>query len=514
MFINFTKWLFFAVIIAIATNNANSATIDVNGLEVGGSNYAFYDVSGVPWNGSLWGQPLALRPVIGTMHYDPERVKAQLTVMKSRGQKKISLILWHMNLGSGGGNDGVYMHTINSNGGALTPLHQDNLIKLLNYIKELKFEEVQLRVAPQGGNDPGSWPQGWNEPVYQENWNFIANTRKLVEDTLSSTQIRRTYDLGIELGGLTGGQIAEYTRRLWSDYSSSFGTADTCGFSIAVAPGRLPALIDNLRLTGKLPNFYALDIYGDEYKYLSMVHDELVAAGEANKGIDIQETYYNDSDSYYQIVSAKNKFGLKVRTVMQWPVQRGGPGWLNYTPEYRNYSPTSKSGSSAVINASTPLCTIASNSTYCSPTISWSTVPATDSNVNLSSGQLFAQGSSGTQAAPWIGPGEYSFLLSSNGYLRDKISVYGLPLKGKLLSSSSNNTCQLRPNENVCTLNIYWSVPDGWNENISVKVGGRLFAISGVNGTSSAPWISTDGDLFSLYAGSRLLDQIYVKAIR
>jgi hypothetical protein len=506
--------LVISALMAVASIHTRAATLDVNGLEVGGSNFVMYDVSMVPWNGSLWYQPMALRPVIGTLHYDPERVRAELTVMKSRGQKKVSLVLWHMHIDPTP-ND-VYGHVVASNGGALTSQHAANLSQVLGYIAQLGFQEVQLRFAPQGGNHPELWTAGWNESAYQENWNFLVNTRQIVEDALSQTRIRRTYDLGAEMAGLTNGQLAPYARRLWSDYTYSFGNDDTYGFSVATYPGRLTAFIQNMDLTGARPNSYAFDLYGDEYQQLQGVRNELAAAGDLEKSIIIQEDYYNDADSYQQIVQAKNELELNIRTIMQWPLQRGIPDvhfTMNYAKEYRNYNPHTVNGITGIIDASTAVCTIPSNSSVCSPTITWTTSPATVANINLGSGQLFAQGTSGAQSAPWIFPGHVSFLMTAQNALLDQVSVYGLPMKGKLASSSPTNTCQLQSGQNVCTLTIYWSVPDGWNETVSVKVGNQLFATSGITGTGDAPWITTQGATFSLYAGSMLLDELFVRAV-
>lgn len=514
MFKQSTFYIVISALLAVASNHTRAATLDVNGLEVGGSNFVMYDVSMVPWNGSLWYQPLALRPVIGTLHYDPERVLAELTVMKSRGQKKVSLLLWHMYMGAT--YDNVYGHVVASNGGALSSQHAANLTQLLGYISQLGFQEVQVRFGPQGGNDPGQWVNGWDEPTYQENWNFLLNARQIVEEALSKTRVRRTYDLGAEMAGLTNGQYPTYARRLWSDYTYSFGNDDTYGFSVAAYPGRLAAFIANLDLTGSRPNSYAIDLYGDEYQQLTVVRNELAAAGDLGKSIIIQEDYYNDADSYQQIVQAKNALGLNIRTIMQWPLQRGGPNSafsVNYAKEFRNYNPFTVNGITGIIDASTAVCTIPSNSSVCSPTITWTTSPATVANINLGSGQLFAQGTSGSQAAPWIFPGPVSFLMTAQNALLDQVSVYGLTMKGKLVSSSPTNTCELQSGQSTCNLTIYWSIPDGWNEAISVKVGNTLFATSGITGAQDAPWINTQGTTFSLYAGSMLLDELFVHAV-
>ena len=135
-------------------------------------------------------------------------------------------------------------------------------------------------------------------------------------------------------------------------------------------------------------------------------------------------------------------------------------------------------------------------------------------NVSIANGPLVAQDVGGSLSVPWILLGPCPFLLTraDTSQLLDQVTVYGVAMNGKLASSSSTNTCQLQPGQSTCTMTLYWSVPDGWNESIAVYNGSALFATSGINGSGTASWISSEGNTFYLYAGSKLLDTLYVHA--
>lgn len=82
--------------------------------------------------------PLVVRFVIGTLQYDPDRVKAELNVMKSRGQKKIALVIWHVdNIGTGSYNGVVSGINISSGNGRLDPQQQSNLSAFLDDVRQI-----------------------------------------------------------------------------------------------------------------------------------------------------------------------------------------------------------------------------------------------------------------------------------------------------------------------------------------------------------------------------------------
>lgn len=321
----------------------------------GGSNYALYDAGTYPNDPChasttpnacepVWYARGNLKPVIGTYHLDPNKVYQQLAAMRQGGQQKITLILWYVpfegaSLPPYAFEDNVWGHVVNADGDHLTLQHQQNLRNILTHIRDLGFNELDFRFSSGGALDASAWPS-WNEYQYQIGWNFIVNTRAIVEQTLGGSHVRRLYDLGAELGGLNIGQLRAYTKRLWSDYCWAFGRADTYGFSFAVAPGRLPAQIAVYDETGQRPNFYAFDMYGDEYNTLAYLREELQSRGEQAKPIIIQEAYYNDAQSAQNFRLARQFLGLNILYVMQWQNVRGSgiPHFSVHWPEqYSNY---------------------------------------------------------------------------------------------------------------------------------------------------------------------------------
>lgn len=251
-----------------------------------------------------------------------------------------------------------------------------------------------------GGPDWRTWTPS-AETQYQQNKNFIFSTRAIIEDALASTpagrNVRRIYDLGAEQGGIevpggtvtmsdvtangitytsnlkncgglsptcqpaitenyTGCQIQPYIRRLWTDYIDSFGNADSYGFSVAAAYGRLSRLISTVKSTGKpLPNSYAIDFYfGTELNgniaYLNAVKNEIAAEDPAIiKPIILQEAFYNDDVTKKHVDQARSSLGLDIRYIMQYDCARDpnnptGCIGLDYAQNYDNYLKTFVSG--------------------------------------------------------------------------------------------------------------------------------------------------------------------------
>jgi hypothetical protein len=219
----------------------------------------------------------------------------------------------------------AYGSITNSRGGTLSPQISANLRNLLMDLKETKdsfglpcFNEVFFRFAPWSVSTALSWGDQWNESMYLENRRFIFSTRAIVEDLLGTTSIKRTYDLGAEEGGLTDvGQMKIYGKRLWQDYISNYGDSDTYGYSVAVFENRGWRLLEIFDQVGKRPQQYALDVYS--IQGFEDVLSELKANGESQKPIVIQETFYNDRAFVEKIFEAANKYGFRIRTIMQWP---------------------------------------------------------------------------------------------------------------------------------------------------------------------------------------------------
>lgn len=290
-------------------------------MEVGGANYVMWDLGNylTEQTEASWYSPHGVKPVIGTFHQNPSAVRNQLQTIYDSGQRKIALMLWYASMPRDTCGD-VYGHLVSSQGARLSAQHEQNLRDLLGLIRAIGFTHLQFRFATQGSAYPSSWV-AWDEAYYQESWNFIVNTRMTIEEVLGGSNVRRVYDLDAELGGTIGGQAPEYQKRLWSDYTFAFGKADTYGFSIAYAPGRLQNMIVALSQTGSLPDLYAFDIYGDEYSALKRIAFEL-SFDSASKPIIIQEAFYNDGQTKDAAYAKRADLGLNIRYIMQWPNAR------------------------------------------------------------------------------------------------------------------------------------------------------------------------------------------------
>jgi hypothetical protein len=310
--------------------------------EVGGSNHVILTAGDflTDKTETTWYGPNGIKPTVGSYHLFPGVGRGQLHAMRLAGQKKVALVLWNMHFGSLGSD--VYGHVVRSDLARLTPQHEANFRAWLADVESEGFDEVQLRFATQGPSDPNAWP-AWNEMLYQETWNFIVNTRAVMESVLSPG-IRRVYDLGGELGGLIeSGQNRAYTKRLWTDWVTSFGTANTVGFSFATYPGRLQKMISVYDEVGVRPVQWAFDTYDNVEPWMAAVAQEFAAAGVVDPSLFVQETYADDEATAQAWANVAATTGLRLRTLMQWPVKPGaGPHFsMHFSESYAAYLPSS-----------------------------------------------------------------------------------------------------------------------------------------------------------------------------
>jgi len=220
--------------------------------EVGGSNYTTYRVDEsyrVRNEPGSWWRPGVLEVVVGYYHLQkPGLIQEQLRTMYENGQRKIALFIWVLEFSPKSANkdkavDGVYGHCLVLDKGHLRQQHRENLRGLIRTISRSGyFNELNFRLAHQGSACPKNWKE-WNEAMYQRNWETFVVFREIVEEELSGSGMKVVYDLGAELGGLTVGEVPEYSKRMWSDYTRIFGNKDTCGFSFATYPGRMANML-------------------------------------------------------------------------------------------------------------------------------------------------------------------------------------------------------------------------------------------------------------------------------
>ena len=351
-------------------------------LGVGGSDYAFFVQNYTVWDNNQ-------RTVVGQYHLDPGLVAAQLQQMYQSGQRNVALMIWYLPYGPtnypvNGVLDGAFL---DSSSGQLSAQVQQNLTAVLGLIKQIGFPQVTLRLAPVGTASPETWGNNWNEAVFEQDEAFEFSTRQLAETALAGSSVARTYDLGVEMGGIphylnadgvtyTDGQSPAWTSRLWGDYVRRFGKNDSFGFSIAYSFGTLTSAIAEYDAAGTRPNSYAIDSYVVSDIWSSYV--ELAGAGEQAKPLVLQEVSYNDPTQAQGIQMELQHVPLTVAYIDQWPVSVSVANADASPPtDYSTY------GGSAVTTGTLAVapCALATGQTTCTTQASWSTSNA--SNVSL-----------------------------------------------------------------------------------------------------------------------------------
>lgn len=306
-------------------------------LEWGGSNYVASGLDTTLLNSDAeWRNTNIFRTPACTLQSTREQIQHNLSNLRAHGQRKLALILWHTDTDTDADCKGFLLQ---SRGGHFPPQVIENLKLFLEIAAQQHFEEVQIRFAPMGKNWPKAW-NSWDEAMFQNDWSVIRSTVSALQ---TSSSPRIVYDLGAELGGLAAPgcmQCSTYVRRLWREYTDTFGTQNTYGFSIAYAPGRLARLIEDMRASGSVPAYFALDIYADPDRIGTIVDTLLKEAthnGVASPEFLIQETYYADQGVYDSLVSAARRDHVTLRAIMQWPQTRGSNRKhvsVSETPDY------------------------------------------------------------------------------------------------------------------------------------------------------------------------------------
>lgn len=269
---------------------------------------------------------------------NPEAARRQLADMYANGQRKLAIILWHMQRDKTEDCSGFVLR---SSGAGLTPQTIRNLQSLLSSAEQLGFNEAQIRFAPMGDNAPSSWAS-WSAALAEQNWHVIEATKRSLDGRFP--KLRIVYDLSAEMGGLASCvSCSLFTRYLWSQYNSKFSSTDSYGVSIAAAKGRVAKLIDDLRAVGPIPQEIALDIYENPSREIAFAAMEARSRGIVSPRFIVQETYYADPGTYAAIVQAAKEHDVTIRTIMQWPKRKGSAPReiVSETPQFI-YRPTLK----------------------------------------------------------------------------------------------------------------------------------------------------------------------------
>jgi hypothetical protein len=270
---------------------------------------------------------------VGQYQLMPGEVDRQLADMRASGMDYIVLQIEMANLvpckddgmcSDGVPQDWLWGYLLDDSDYRLRPAQQNNLIALLRDIRNDGFRRVVIRFADR---DVANWTS-WNETQYQMAWHLIEGVHATVGQQLAGSITAPIYDLGMEIIGGIRPETKNYVRRLWSDYTNTFGTGDTVGFSTIADTYHLRAL--NWYGTRR-PQMYAFDIYRNIGTGLTHVWEAL--GDEQTKPIIIMETYPNDPLAAEQIRTALKAYpDMDLIAVISWPSGRDVPACNGCTP--------------------------------------------------------------------------------------------------------------------------------------------------------------------------------------
>lgn len=282
----------------------------------GGSNYTWYQVDMGPGN-----CPIAGTTTCGNFWpYDIVRnynlpgirstVQSKLASIYASGQRRLRHLVYHCRGCGGAGNseeDSTYVA-----GWYLPAQFRTNFANFVADVKAAGFANFYLSMAPQGYNNvPGycsSMTPATITSYQNENFGVISELRTL----LVSSGMPYTIDLSNEMMPVTGISapcVFSYASSLWSSYVTTFGNADTSGFSTIT--------LDVWDVNNRLAN--AATVYGSTtpqyidlhiYKYTAETAQTVLRAAAtmiyqmwpttaATKHIVIGETDYELVDSTY-----------------------------------------------------------------------------------------------------------------------------------------------------------------------------------------------------------------------
>lgn len=417
---------------------AGSSSVDAQKrINFGGTNhwlYAYGTADGHNTGGSWYIPALNLRPTVAHYHLNSGLVNSQINALRASGQNAYVIFIWNKDIGvcefsscNDGVADGVWGEVIDHSWAAMRPQHRANLKAMVGQALDAGFSRIYIRFGYNG--DAPQWPS-WDENRYQKAWNFIVDARgaaieavvsRGLTSRLAHPQSLLMFDLGAEDGGLTGGQRQAFMKRLWQDYTYTFGVDDTVGFSFAWAPGRFTTQRNLLQTTGVLPKHWAFDIYDGIGSALSSIYSEMGSL--RNQPVHILETFFNNASISSQVASALTSNDLlNVHLIAQWPLyagfnhghfSSGAVDSLITTGTFTNYAPrlaTRKmhiSATNANIFSVRDINCAATSSWPCSVRIQWGNPPSGRRYgiyINTPSGTslVHCETSAGQSTVSWI----------------------------------------------------------------------------------------------------------------
>ena len=287
--------LFNLIVILITFGSATVAIAEVPG----GSNYAWYAIEN------------CARDQFGVLQRFTEArdiITRQLQEMHDGGQRRLRIPLFFDRQVEPG-----HM-SVNRDG-----LPRDKLARIeafLSTAKRIGFTEIVFGFFPQAGSAP-DWKE-WREDIYQENWLVVNQIRPI----LQRVGIKYYIDLLNEGAPFPfQAQLLAYAKRLWNDYTTTFGAADTVGFSIIAEAGRINALAE-IYINFK-PALFDVHVYKNPDKAIIATKEALDRVNLGGVPWIVGETFYNDDEVLGSIRRAAVKGHVKIEYILQWPVTKG-----------------------------------------------------------------------------------------------------------------------------------------------------------------------------------------------
>jgi hypothetical protein len=272
---------------------------------LGGSNYGWYYLG-----------PNCDREPYGVVYnYDTANaiINTQLQQMYANGQRRLRIPIFFAR----GVNTGTVM---DSTGGNLSTRFQTNLANLLAAVKAAGFVEIEVSFHPQSLNDPTQWTT-FSSDYFQENWDLIQNLHPIIANAGIS------YHLDLQNEGIPPpgyAALLEYDQILWNDYVSTFGSADTLGFSIIADSAHVSnvSAVYGPSTYGSHgpPQLFDLHIYDETGNSFLVAYNALTAQGYRGIPWIIGEAWYNDAAEATAQRQQVNITGQKVLYLTQWPL--------------------------------------------------------------------------------------------------------------------------------------------------------------------------------------------------
>jgi hypothetical protein len=315
---------------AVASISADCAAAQTPALfpDGVGSNLVFHELGDYAKNptGENWEKEVKVTLV--HYHEHPDEVRARLKEMRAHGQTKIALMLWYVQEGE---TRDSFAHVICPHGGKIPTQVESNLRHILSDIAATGFDTVIVRLAAQGLADPLG--ENYDPARAVDSWKLFENLYAVCEAAVDGTKLTVLYDLGVETMGhpfsvRPGAQA--FLKLMWTKYSMKYPASRSVGFSFNHAYE--PATVESLRVyetSGMWPAAIAIDIYEDPEKFLGNLAKALAVFGKSGHPVIINETFRNNGEMARAFAAAQQKHGLNLRTLLQWPLDKGAKGHSN-----------------------------------------------------------------------------------------------------------------------------------------------------------------------------------------